>query len=157
MSGRKLLPHDPPSWIDSTREIWFITLNGQPRGRPQLTAPERADVILDSVTWRYERRLWYPHLFLLMPDHLHALVRFPQPDGDWKKIVRDWKHWLAAKAGVCWQVDFFDHRLRREESYTDKARYILHNPVRAGLVAQWEDWPHVWFPPDDVPFTGLHR
>jgi hypothetical protein len=37
----------------------------------------------------------------------------------------------------------FDHRLRRDESLDEKARYILANPVRAGLVKREEDWP--WF------------
>jgi hypothetical protein len=39
---------------------------------------------------------------------------------------------------------FFDHRLRREEKLSEKADYILHNPVRAGLVNDWHEWPHLW-------------
>jgi hypothetical protein len=39
---------------------------------------------------------------------------------------------------------FFDHRLRRDESFGQKADYILHNPVRAGFVEKIEDWPYIW-------------
>jgi hypothetical protein len=54
---------------------------------------------------------------------------------------------LRRQARFCWRRrGFFDHRLRREESLRDKADYILHNPVRKGLVARPEDWPRVWMP-----------
>jgi len=46
---------------------------------------------------------------------------------------------------IGWQLDFFEHRLRREESLREKADYILANPVRAGLVARSEDWPFIYF------------
>jgi putative transposase len=40
-----------------------------------------------------------------------------------------------------WQKTFFDHVLRSAESYTEKWHYVRENPVRAGLVKRWEDWP----------------
>ena len=36
----------------------------------------------------------------------------------------------------------FDHVLRSHESYADKWRYVLENPVRAGLVTRAGDWPY---------------
>ena len=51
----------------------------------------------------------------------------------------------AKELGIHWQDDFFEHRLRREESRRQKADYILANPVRAALVSRPEDWPHVYF------------
>jgi REP element-mobilizing transposase RayT len=214
MSGRRALPHELPHSVDPAREIWFVTICTLPRGETQLTRPEISRAVLDAVKFRYRRGQWYPWIFLLMPDHCHALLSFPQdlavscvgtrgaggvgtrgdgsvgtrgaaalpgregaprvptppgkptlsgkptpptPASSWPKTIRDWKHWLAAKAGVRWQTDFFDHRLRHDESFAEKAAYILHNPVRAGLVARWEDWPHRWQPPDALPFTTLPR
>ena len=156
MSGRRSLPHEPPRWVDPSREIWFVTLNTEPRGRAQLTLPDVSDFIRDAITFRYERGQWYPWLFVLMPDHAHALLSFP-PDVPWAKTIRDFKHWIASQRGVRWQMDFFDHRLRDDESFSEKAQYLLANPVRAGLVSDWESWPHLWFPSDGTPFTGLHR
>jgi len=40
------------------------------------------------------------------------------------------------------QKDFFEHRLRSDESAQEKSDYILVNPVRAGLVPKPEDWPY---------------
>jgi hypothetical protein len=59
-----------------------------------------------------------------------------------EKVVRSWKRHTARHLGVHWQRDFFDHRLRSDESFEEKAAYILNNPARAGLVARSEDWPY---------------
>jgi len=52
---------------------------------------------------------------------------------------------MSRQLAVEWQQDFFEHRLRHDESAREKADYILANPVRAGLVARPEDWPHLHF------------
>jgi len=61
-------------------------------------------------------------------------------------VITNWKKYTARVFGISWQRDFFDHRLRREESLRDKSDYILQNPVRAGLVKRAGDWPYVWWP-----------
>ena len=57
------------------------------------------------------------------------------------KSIRNWRHWTAHEFGFHWQRDFFEHRLRDHESFVEKLDYVLQNPVRAGLVADWKDWP----------------
>lgn len=85
------------------------------------------------------------HLCLLMPDHLHALVSFPI-DRDLTKVISNWKEIAAKKAGIVWQRDFFDHRLRSAQELREKEAYISLNPVRKGLVGEPEDWEFVWRP-----------
>jgi hypothetical protein len=41
-----------------------------------------------------------------------------------------------------WQAGFFDHLLRRSESYAAKWEYVRRNPVRAGLVSEPDLWPY---------------
>ena len=53
-----------------------------------------------------------------------------------------WKEWTAKTLNIEWQRDFFEHRLRKEESFREKADYIFANPVRAGLVERSEGWPY---------------
>jgi hypothetical protein len=48
----------------------------------------------------------------------------------------------CSKLKSFWQPGFFDHLLRRDESYSEKWDYVWRNPVRAGLVAKPEDWPY---------------
>ncbi len=143
---RKSLSHHVPLWVRAADAVYFLTICCEPRGQNQLAREAVAAAIFETVAFRNANHVWYAHLFLLMPDHAHALVSFP-PDGRLiTKVVSQWKEWTAKQAGVVWQRDFFEHRLRREESLRDKSDYILHNPVRAGLVARAEDWPYVWFP-----------
>lgn len=77
-----------------------------------------------------------------MPDHLHALISV---SGQLKiaDLVRDLKRVTARLAKIPWQGNFFDHRLRREESLVAKGAYIRANPVRAGLIESEEKWTYV--------------
>ena len=148
---RKSLPHEIPLWVDPQKEIYFITIACAPRGPNQLANPETSRGLFDTVRHRQELFLWWPHVFLLMPDHLHALLSFPPSGKTLKMVVSKWKEWTAKQYRIQWQRDFFEHRLRREESRRQKADYILHNPVRQGLVSRWEDWPYIYFGDGEHP------
>jgi putative transposase len=139
--GRRALPHDPPHFIETANAIFFITICCQPKGENQLCHPEIADKIFQSASCYWRRGHWGVPILLLMPDHLHMLVAFGKDVG-MKSVIRNWKRYLTNHAGLQWQRDFFDHRLRDDENFTEKANYILNNPVRAGLVARFEDWPY---------------
>lgn len=82
-------------------------------------------------------------MFLLMPDHLHAMMAVPKGES-LPAVVRMWKGYQTKKLSIIWQTGFFDHRLRSDESEEEKTDYIRRNPVRAGLVVKPEDWPYVW-------------
>ncbi len=142
---RKYLPHEIPLWVDPQKEIYFVSINCQQRGHNQLALPEVAERLFETVQHRQANFLWWPHVFLMMPDHLHALLSFPPSDKPIKLIVRKWKEWTAKTIGIQWQRDFFEHRLRQDESRREKADYILENPVRKKLVSRPEDWPFVYF------------
>ena len=142
---RKTLPHEIPSWVDPHKEIYFICINCEERFRNQLTLPDVSERLFETVRHRQEKLLWWPYLFLLMPDHLHALLSFPPSGKPLKLVVRKWKEWTAKELGIVWQRDFFEHRLRHDESRREKADYILENPVRKKLVARPEEWPFVYF------------
>ena len=137
---RKWLGHSVPSWIDCG--IFFITINSDERGQAPLLADGVITCVRDAA-FHYHGNRWWIHLWLIMPDHIHALLSFPQ-DQNMIKVVADWKRFVARNAGVKWQKGFFDHRLRHDESFVEKAHYIRENPVRAELVPTPEDWPHVW-------------
>ena len=46
------------------------------------------------------------------------------------------------RRGPLWQPGFYDHALRGEEDRLAVARYIVANPLRAGLVRRLGDYPH---------------
>jgi putative transposase len=141
--GRRALPHDPPAGIGVGGHVFFLTICAAERDGAPLLQGDTPVRLLEAVRHRHERGLWFARLWVVMPDHVHALVRLPL-EGSLRRVVSDWKRWTVASAGMHWQRDFFDHRLRGDESERAKADYILQNPVRAGLVERAKDWPWVW-------------
>ena len=84
-----------------------------------------------------------------MPDHVHWL--FTVCAGDLGGTVRVIKssaarsiNMLRGRSGIVWQKGYFDHAIRDEESLVDVARYIVANPLRAGLVTRLGDYSH-WY------------
>jgi len=138
---RKSLPHAPPLSLPDDA-IWFVTICCRERFRNQLALEPAAAMLLKSALFFHQQGRWFIHLFLLMPDHLHALLSFPQHE-QMTRVVSAWKKYQATHHGITWQRDFFDHRLRRDESFAEKADYIRLNLIRAGLVFHPEEWPYV--------------
>jgi putative transposase len=155
LSKRKRLPHQVPPWV-AEGATFFITVNCLPRGVNQLTVPVTAAGLAESVFVRAERGDWWPRLLLFMPDHVHTLMAFA-PARPMPRVISTWKRYTARHLGIRWQRDFFDHRIRNEESLAEKWDYILHNPVRAGLVTRPEDWPYVWLGEDIDRDDGRDR
>jgi hypothetical protein len=51
--------------------------------------------------------------------------------------------WFARQYGVrLWQDGYHDRVLRREEETSEVVRYILDNPIRAGLVTVFDRYPY---------------
>ncbi len=84
--------------------------------------------------------------WVVMPDHLHWLFQLRR--GDLATIVCRMKARsslaINRRNGTCgrlWQKGYYDRALRREEDLRSAARYIIMNPVRAGLVQKVGDYP----------------
>ena len=145
---RKRLPHETPLGIAPEEATFFITICAGGRGSDDLVRGDCATSLLDVVRHRQESGVWWCRVFVVMPDHVHGLIRFPSPEHPMMGEIAAFKKFTARTLGIRWQRGFFDHRLRHEESEREKADYILRNPERAGLVAQWEQWPHCFMVPD---------
>ncbi len=86
-----------------------------------------------------------------MPDHLH-LILTPSGSCDVVTFVAEVKNlvqreaWRLGMAGRLWQVSFWDHFLRRDESLSAAVEYVLENPVRKGLAEEWSGYPYCGMP-----------
>ena len=141
--GRKHLPHDggPLNLENPEGEVYFITICCVPRGSNQLANAGIWQAIDKAIALKESSGELTCRLALAMPDHFHALLGFPGTK-PMVQVVTALKSWMASRHGIRWQRDFFDHRVRGWESAQEKAKYIRMNPVRAGLVANPEDWPY---------------
>lgn len=84
--------------------------------------------------------------FVVMPDHLHWLLQLQK--GSLSELVGRVKSISARRLGTrVWQDGFHDRALRDEDDLQAVARYIVANPLRAGLVERIGRYPHwdaVW-------------
>lgn len=84
--------------------------------------------------------------YVVMPDHLHWLMVLQE--GELSEVVRLLKGRTAHAIGkAVWQANYYDHAVREDEDIRKLARYIIANPLRAGLVERIEDyslWDAVW-------------
>jgi REP element-mobilizing transposase RayT len=95
--------------------------------------------------------------WVVMPDHFHGLVSLTSK-GNLSALMQRFKGASAREInrrlghhGTCWQPAFYDHALRTGEDRIGVARYIVANPLRAGLVERLGDYPHwdsVWLMSD---------
>jgi putative transposase len=85
--------------------------------------------------------LYNLHAFVVMPDHIHLLLTTEDLPNAMKHIRGGFSHDLASKREV-WQPRYDDREIFDEKGYLDARDYIHQNPVRAGLVANAEDYPY---------------
>jgi putative transposase len=87
--------------------------------------------------------------FVVMPDHVHWLFELKtgtvgaavsRAKANSSRAINKRRNAI----GSVWQKDYYDHALRSEESVHDVARYIVANPLRAGLVKSVRDYSH-WY------------
>ena len=83
--------------------------------------------------------------YCLMPDHVHLLLEGTTDEADLREAVRAWKQlvgyaWKSQTKAHLWQTGFHDRVLREGDDTRAVVRYLLNNPVRAGLVGNAADY-----------------
>jgi len=86
--------------------------------------------------------------FIVMPDHLHWLLQLGA-SGRLSRIINEVKSRSARRInasrgtrGMLWQRGYYDRAIRSDEDLPSIARYIVGNPIRAGLVTSVGQYPH---------------
>ncbi len=84
--------------------------------------------------------------YCFMPDHLHLLIEGKMDSSDMVKFITSFKqstgyHYKRKTGNKLWQVNFYEHILRKEEETKAVANYIFCNPLRKGLVDDYKNYP----------------
>lgn len=96
------------------------------------------------------------YLYTFMPDHLHLLLVAHAADANLIRTIQRYKQRTAFAFtqqyhSMLWQKGYYDHILREHEDIRGVARYIADNPVRAGIVRDYRDYPYTGSLVGDVP------
>ena len=83
----------------------------------------------------------------VMPDHVHLVTEGTAENSDLRSFEKMAKQrstyilWKAFQYRNVWQEGFHDVVIRPDQDVLDVIRYVLDNPVRAGLVDRWDLYP----------------
>ena len=85
--------------------------------------------------------------YCIMPNHIHLVFELIERNKGITKIMQSIKRTSARKCnlalirnGKFWQDESYDRLVRDDKELYFIIKYILMNPVNAGLVENWNDW-----------------
>ena len=110
-----------------------------------LKNPEIAALVSNALRY-FDRQRYSLYTWTIMPNHVHVL--FGILDSNLESIIHSWKSYTAHEAnrllqrsGRFWQPEYFDRLIKSERQFEYCVRYVLNNPVKAGLCKEVNQWP----------------
>ena len=136
-------------------QIYMLTSQVDQR-RPVFTSLQLGRLIVDQFRQAEDAGLVTSLAWVVMPDHFHWLVQLHQ--GTLGQLMCRVKsrsskavnEYTRAQTRL-WQRGYHDHGVRREEDLKRLARYIVMNPLRAGLVKKIGDYYGMQSGSDQLP------
>jgi len=123
-------------------------------GEKYLKNPKCAEIVKDTLHYP-DGKEYKLICYCIMPNHFHMVFELLQNNKGISKIMQSIKRISArdcnkilSRSGAFWQDESFDRWVRDEKELYFVIRYILLNPVNAGLVNDWKDWKYTYCHPD---------
>jgi putative transposase len=127
-------------------EQWDSELDTSRSGPRWLAEPAFAQLMCEALHYR-DGRVYTLEAYSVMPNHVH-LICTPLSSGDGiyslSKIMHSLKGFTAWQANRLlkrkqdfWQHENYDHVVRNEDELQEIIKYVLENPLRAGLPERW--------------------
>lgn len=141
---------------DKEKHIHFVTFSCY-RRRQHLQHPRSKQVVIGEMGSRLAKHIGLCLGFVIMPDHVHALIWFPEIEqlsqfmDKWKeRTSKTLKQVLPAafpdywkqinEHDPIWQARYYGFNVWSRVKAEEKLNYMHMNPVRAGLVKEPTDW-----------------
>jgi REP-associated tyrosine transposase len=123
----------------------FLTFCTSGRAR-HFASPAIVDMVSEQILRTAAEERVVIAVYCYMPDHVHLLAESGFEENDVTRFVKLAKQRSAYHAKQrfairLWQPSYYDHVLREHEATQGVVRYILENPVRAGLASSVSDYP----------------
>ncbi|GAB4494364.1 MAG: transposase [Saprospiraceae bacterium] len=131
----------------------FLDMN--PNEPYWLREREVAEIVEEAMHYRDEKQ-YDLHAFTIMPNHVHMMMTLLPDAPVLFKVMQHLKKNSAIKANrflnrtglEFWEEESYDHIVRDESEFYRILNYILRNPVKAGFVSEWRDWPFSFAKPE---------
>ena len=144
----------PPDEIDAAERRWFgkydAYLDKVLCGETYLKNEQVADFLAEALHYR-DGKVYTLDAFTIMSNHAHVVCKpLPKEDGEMNsltEIFQSLKRHTARKSndilgrsGAFWQDESYDRIVRDQAELERIVKYVLNNPVKAGLVDDRKDW-----------------
>jgi REP element-mobilizing transposase RayT len=124
-------------------------------GACHLHKPAVARLVCDALL-HFDERRYRLFAWCIMPNHVHVIAKL-FPGNSLSAVLHSWKSYTAKRVmdlieitGSLWQREYYDHLLRNETEFERAVRYVVENPIKAGL----RNWPWVWARGQDALATA---
>jgi REP-associated tyrosine transposase len=85
------LHHTVPDWVQPGALFHVRIALDRSKQQPTLITSPLAESLVESAKFCDRHQRWHITVFMLMPDHVHALVSFPR-NQSMSRVIGDWKH-----------------------------------------------------------------
>jgi len=134
-----------PLRIEYSGAIYHITSRGNAQADIYLDDSDRA-MFLETLGGVIDRFHWVCHAYCLMTNHYHLVIETPEPNlsvgmrqlnGVYTQRFN--RHHRCV--GHVFQGRYKAILVERDAYLIELARYVVLNPVRAGMVGHVQEWP----------------
>ncbi len=134
-----------PLRIEYEGAVYHVTSRGNARAAIFLTDDDRR-VFLDVLAQVIDRFGWLCHAWCLMDNHYHLMIETPQPNlsrgmRQLNGVYTQRFNRAHGRVGHVFQGRFKSILVDKDAYLLELSRYIVLNPVRAGMVGDASEWP----------------
>lgn len=145
------MPNDPSSFrlrtgrFSEAGRVYLISFNTKNR-RQVFNDWHKGRLVVEELRRAHEQGLTQSIAWVIMPDHVHWLLELDRASlSQLMKQVKARSAIAINRAspgyGFAWQPGYHDKAIRNNSEILSFARYIIANPLRAGLVDCIGDYP----------------
>ncbi len=170
----KLIEVKAAQWLDPNAEIlrqqklffkkYDSALDKIHNGVNYLKNPKVAKIVADKIH-QYDGKFYELLCYCIMPNHVHLLIDtsiqiqgkdpIKVTDKEYTQVDKILKlikggsayeiNKLLNRRGEFWQKESYDHYVRSGKELSNIIWYIVKNPLKAGLVKDWEDYKFTYY------------
>jgi REP element-mobilizing transposase RayT len=155
--------HDKDDEIISLKKQYVIALNNyrlaydkalhNSRSPKISLMAEKNRMVMEEALGFWEGKRLMSHAWCIMSNHFHWVLSVFKNDINGnpvylEDILHSIKFFSARRInanegtdGQLWTHESFDTTIRNHEHFINVVNYVINNPVSAGLVKDWRDWP----------------
>lgn len=127
-------------------------LDSKTHGPTWLERPDIAKIVKEAIHHR-DGKEYGLVCYTIMPNHVHLVIEAVNASDqdakfDLSKTLQNVKRYTGTRANRVldrvghpfWQDESYDHVVRDDHEFANILRYVVNNPVKAGLTDDWEHW-----------------